>query len=109
MKYRVMYTPLAKEDLKTIYRYLAKNRKEPQIAAKLVNRIRESIRSLNEMPERYVRVEWEPWKSRNVRHYAVGNYEVFYEVNSQEAAVMIYRIFYGGRNIEAIIASEENA
>lgn len=82
MKYRVMYTPLAKEDLKAIYRYLARNRKEPQIAAKLVNRIRESIHSLNEMPERYVRVEWEPWKSRNVRHYAVGNYEVFYEVNS---------------------------
>ena len=48
-------------------------------------------------------------KSRNVRHYAVGNYEVFYEVNSQDAAVMIYRIFYGGRNIEAIIASEKNA
>lgn len=86
--------------------------KEPERTAnccKLVNRIRESIRSLNEMSERYVRVEWEPWKSRNVRHYAVGNYEVFYEVNSQDAAVMIYRIFYGGRNIEAIIASEENA
>ena len=27
MKYRVMYTPLAKEDLKAIYRYLARNRK----------------------------------------------------------------------------------
>ena len=103
MKYRVMYTPLAKEDLKAIYRYLARNRKEPQIAVKLVNRIRESIRSLDEMPERYVRVEWEPWKSRNVRHY-----EIFYEVNSQDAIVLIYRIFYGGRNIEAIVMSEEN-
>ena len=71
MKYRVMYTPLAKEDLKAIYRYLARNRKEPQIAAKLVNRIRESIRSLNEMPERYVRVEWEPWNQFIVKLFGI--------------------------------------
>ncbi len=50
--YKVIYTPLAVEDLKSIYKYIAFYLKTPQTAQSQTNRIRYSIKALNEFPER---------------------------------------------------------
>lgn len=42
----------------------------------------------------------------NMRHYPVGNYEIFYVVDNENAVVTIARIFYGSRDIENIIVNE---
>lgn len=105
-RYRVEYSMLARDDLKAIHRYIAYSLKEPQIASGITKRIRASIRSLDYMSERYVRVDWEPWHSMNVRHYSVGNYEIYYSVDNQNLLVTIIRIFYGGRDIKNITIHE---
>ena len=105
-KYSVVYSPAARDDLFAIRRYIAEKLKAPTTAAKLAKRIRESIKELDTSPERYVRVDWEPWHSMNMRHYPVGNYEIFYVVDNENAVVTIARIFYGGRDIENIIVNE---
>lgn len=105
-KYIVSYSPAARDDLFAIRRYIANQLKAPTTATKLAKRIRDSIKELDTSPERYVRVDWEPWHSMNMRHYSVGNYEIFYVVDNENAAVTIARIFYGGRDIENIIANE---
>lgn len=102
-RYRVGYTQLAKDDLKNIYRYITNQLKEPQVAAKLTKRIKNEIKELDFSPERFIRVDFEPWNSMNMRHFPVGNYEVYYIVNNEKKSVTIIRIFYGGRDIETLL------
>jgi toxin ParE1/3/4 len=102
--YPVSYSPAAKEDLKSIYSYIAYELKEKRIATNQINRIRKEIKSLNFLPERYVRVDWEPWFSMGMRMLTVDNYVIYYLAN--EKSVTIVRIFYGGRDIKNILGSE---
>ena len=55
------------------------------------------------MPERYERVDWEPWYSQGVRKVPVDNYIVYYLVNGEDLSVEIVRLFYGGRDVEGIV------
>ena len=68
-----------------------------------MNRIRESIRSLDLFPEGHTTVEWEPWASLEMRFLPVDNYTVYYLVDNNEGKVNIVRIFYSGRDVEHII------
>jgi addiction module RelE/StbE family toxin len=104
--YKVLYSPAALEDLKSIYSYIALILKAKRTAAKQVNRIRQAIRSFDTFPERYAPVDWEPWASMGMRKATVDHYVVFYQVNHDRKEVTIVRIFYGGRDIEHIIDSE---
>lgn len=101
--YRVVYSEEAKQDIFAIYRYLAHTKLAPETAKNLVQRIREEIHSLQDMPERFVVVDWEPWKSLELRRMPVDNYVVFYLVDKKLSIVTVVRIFYGGRNIEEIL------
>jgi toxin ParE1/3/4 len=104
--YKVVYSAVAKEDLKNVYSYIAFILKEKQTAARQTNRIRQSIRELETMPARYASVDWEPWTTMGMRKMPVDNYVVFYLVDAQEHIVNIVRIFYGGRDIENILRGE---
>lgn len=103
-QYSVYYSPEAKADLKSVYTYIAFSL-HAKIAAKAqTDRLRKEIRSLSFMPERYERVDWEPWHSQGVRKVPVDNYIVYYRTNGENFSVEIVRIFYGGRDIEGIIS-----
>lgn len=99
MKYQIFYTDLARQDLKNIHRYISESLVEPEIAAKLTNKIMKEIRSLDEMPQRYKLYEEEPWHSRGLRTLPVNNYLIFYLANEEKAVVTVIRIIYGGRDI----------
>ena len=99
MKYQIFYTDSAKQDLKNIYRYISEDLVEPEIAAKLTDKIMKAIRSLDEMPQRYRLFEEEPWHSRGLRILPVNNYLVFYLLDDEKTVVTILRIIYGGRDI----------
>ena len=103
-KYQVIYAPMAKDDLRGLYRYIAFELVEPKIAEKQVNRIRESIKKLDRFPKKHQEVTWEPWSSMGMRYLPVNNYVVYYLVNDDHKTVTIIRIFYGGRNVEEIIS-----
>ncbi|MEY8420580.1 type II toxin-antitoxin system RelE/ParE family toxin [Oscillospiraceae bacterium 44-5] len=102
-KYTVYYSPAAKDDLKSVYSYIAFTLLEKKTAADQTNRIRKEIRSLNVFPERYQLVEWEPWHQMGIRQISVDNYVVYYRVNHKTQRVEIVRIFYGGHDVESII------
>ena len=101
-RFHVVYSPEALDDLRSIYSYIAVQLKARDTAKKLVDRIRAEIRSLNEMPERYALVDWEPWSSKGIHRLPIGNYVVFYLVEQESQRVGIVRIFYGGRDIQSI-------
>ena len=101
--YKVSYSPLAQDDIRAIFTYIAFELQAEQAAQGQVNRIREAVRKLDTMPERHEIVDWEPWSSMEMRKLPVDNYIVFYLVDSDDMTVTVIRVFYGGRNIEGIV------
>ena len=101
MSWKIDYSTEAKEDLKSIYEYIAFVLLEPSIASKQVKAIMGSINKLDEMPERFKLYEHEPWRSKGLRQFSVGNYVVLYQPQENRNTVYIVRIMYGGRDIEA--------
>lgn len=104
--YTVWYSAISKQDLKSIYTYIAYNLRAKDNAEGQTGRIRESIRALNNLPERYGSVDWEPWHSMGMRKMPVDNYIVYYLVHHEAKEVEIVRIFYGGRDVAGIVQSE---
>lgn len=104
--YAVRYSPAARDDLKSIYSYIAFNLKEKQTAKNQTDRIRSAVRSLAQFPNRHEKVDWEPWASMGMRKMPVDRYIVFYLVDEESHAATVTRIFYGGRDIEGIIQNK---
>ena len=105
-KYLVSYSDDALRDLRDIYEYIAFELKEPGTATAQVNRIRDSIRSLDTFPVRNKAVEWEPWSSLGMRQMPVDNFIAFYITNDENFSVYVFRIFYGKRDIQNHIKKE---
>lgn len=106
-KYHVYYSPEAKADLKAVYSYIAFSLQAKIAAKEQTDRLRKEIRSLSFMPERYERVDWEPWHSQGIRKVPVDNYIIYYRANGEDLSVEIVRIFYGGRDVEGIVGEIE--
>ena len=106
--YAVWYSPVSKQDLKSIYTYIAYDLRAKDTAKGQVNRIRKEIRSLSDLPERCAPVDWEPWHGMGMRKMSVDNYLIYYLVHHETNEVEIARIFYGGRNITGIIQSDSD-
>ena len=97
--YTIKDSTKAINDLRDIYSYIAFNLQAPETAAKMVRRIRNSIKELDFMPERNPILDWEPWNSLNTHKMRVENYLVFYIVDPLQSSVSIVRIVYGKRDI----------
>lgn len=100
MNYKVKLTPNAKQDLRSIFEYIAYELKSVQTAAGLLDRLDKEIASLNQMPERFRVYDKEPWRSRNLRIMPVEHYLVFYITDNENKTVTVIRIMYGGRDID---------
>lgn len=104
--FSVIYSDEAIEDLDDIYCYIAFHLMERKTAWDLTSRIRNHIRGLAEYPEMCEGVDWEPWQSMGVRKMPVENYIVYYLPDMKAQEVKILRIFYGGRDVEHIVNTE---
>jgi toxin ParE1/3/4 len=99
-KYQVIITNEAENDLLDVFRYIALELLEPTIARNLCDSIEEEIVKLNSMPDRHALYKHEPWFSRGLRFFPVGNYLVFYIVRDSDNTVHVLRIMYSGRNVQ---------
>ena len=99
MKWKILYSAHAKEDLQSIYEYIAYDLYEPDTATDQVQAIMDEIGNLDEMPVKYREYDVEPWASEGVRIFSVGKYVILYQPNESSHEVNIVRIMYGGRNI----------
>jgi toxin ParE1/3/4 len=96
---KIRYTYTARQDLRSIYEYIAYTLLVPKTAETVSEHIMAEVRSLKELPERNPLYKEEPWHSQGVRFMPVKNYLVFYTVDSAAETVSIARILYGGRDI----------
>ena len=102
-KWKVTILPGAEDDLDGIYSYIATVLLEPVTAGRLVARIKKAILSLDEMPERHRLYEKEPWHSKGLRFFSVGNFIVFYHTTPEINKVFIDSVVYGGRDIDRVV------
>lgn len=102
-EWKVVLTPEFKQEFRNIYAYIAEVLLVPETAKKQVGRILDEVEELNEMPQKFALVENEPWHSRGLRKLIVDNYIVFYMPNEKTSEVIVFHVFYGGRNIDDLL------
>lgn len=100
MTYDVLISAQAESDLRGIFEYIAYELQSVQNAIGQLERLEQSIYSLDQMPERFRAYSKEPWHSRGLRIMPVDRYLVFYIPNHELKTVDIVRVMYGGRDIE---------
>ena len=96
IKYNIVYSKESKQDLIGIKQYIKYNLQEPDIAQKLISKMREEIDNLKYNPEIYSIIDDDLIKRLEIRKMIVNNYIVFYRVKKDN--IEIVRIMYGRRN-----------
>lgn len=103
MKFKVIYSDRALNDLRNIHRYIAVELLAPEAAKNVSDKIMTEIEALDEMPNRNPLYDKEPWHSRGLRKLIVDNFIAFYLPVEQQNQVLIVTIMYGKRNIAKIL------
>lgn len=99
----IIYTQKALSDLDAIFVYIADVIGMRETAAEVITHIRDSISELKTFPKRHKVWQSEPWKSRGLRFFSVGNYTVFYRIDETADTIFVEKIIYSRRNIDFLL------
>lgn len=104
MKYEVMRTDVADEQLTEIIRYIAMDSGSADVALAYLEKLEESIMSLSSFPERGSLPRYAALRRRGYRVLVVGNHLVFYKVYPEIEKVIVHAIVDGRRDYKGLIA-----
>jgi len=93
----VTRTPLARDDLKQIGRYIARESQSRSVALRFLDSIGQKLELYATQPEMGER---RPDLGDDVRHFTVGHYVVFY--HPTEAGIEVLRVLHGNRDIPSV-------
>lgn len=94
-KYKVQLSNKAKDDYKSIIRYIGYELLEPNIAEKCAELIKNELNSLGYQPQKFAIIDYDIVKKYNFRKLIIKNYIAFYRINENEKIVNVERILYG--------------
>ena len=97
---RVIRSPLAEEDYREIWRYIAQD--NPDAADRLLRRIDEKLLLYAEYPR--MGTSRENW-SAGMRSFCVGKYVVFYRIVGE--GIELVRVLHGMRDLKALLKRAE--
>ena len=95
-KYKVQLSIQAKNDYKSIIRYIKYELLEPIIAEKYAKLIKNELNSLEYQPQKFAIIDYDIIKKYNFRKLIIKNYIAFYRINEDEKIVNVERILYSG-------------
>ena len=98
MTYKIEISVQAETDLRDIYLYIAYGLESPENALGQLERLENSISTLEQLPERFRKYQNEPWYSRGLRIMPVDKYLVFYIPEKKNTTVTIIRIMFKSRD-----------
>lgn len=84
-KYNIEYSKESKQDLIGIKQYIKYNLQEPEIAKKLISKIRKEINSLKNNPGACAIIDDDIIKKLEIRKLIVDNYIVFYRIKENNS------------------------
>lgn len=102
MEYSVVLSDQAKEDIAEIYSYILNVLKSEINAESVLNRLYSAMNEICYMAESYHLYPNEPWYSKGVRYFSVGNYSIFYVVENNVATVI--HVSYGRRDLDKVLS-----
>lgn len=108
-EWQVILSPECKSEIRGIYDYIANTLLVPETAVKQIRRILTAVKNLAVMPLKNPLYEKEPWRKRGLRKQLVDNFSIFYWPNEKTGEIVVLHVFYGGRNIEELLSTEEKA
>ena len=100
-QYNIRYSKEAKQDLINIKKYIKYNLQEPNIANKLITKIKKEIGKLPVDAKIYNIIDDDFIKKLEIRKIIVDNYIVFYRIKNKTIEIVI--IMYGRRNWIALL------
>lgn len=99
MDFKIVWTPLARVDLRKIVSYIARD--NPEAARRVGERILAAVEVLRSMPE-LGRVVPER-QSPDIREIIQGYYRIVYRVREERRVVVVWRIWHGARGTPHLI------
>ncbi len=98
MEYKVKITPLAFSQLAETVKYISDVLLVPDTAAKWLDVLQSSIKSLSSMPNRFPLTEEQPWREKGIRKLNVKGFLVYYLVDKERKTVTVTAVVYGRRD-----------
>ena len=78
--------------------YISNQLSNPIAARQVILTIRDAIRNLSSHPNRFRKIEEQPWKSQGIRKIIVNNYYVYFWVDEANLEVHVISVAYSKRN-----------
>lgn len=101
MKYHVVITDPAAQDLRDIFSYYVDKFGTEHTARKTVEILLEAISRLDEMPYRFRLYESERFQKSSMRVMPRGKYLIFYVPVDESESVHILRVIYGKLDVDS--------
>ena len=98
IRYEVILTDKAKEELEGIYNYISKSLLSKNTANNVMKRIENKILNLTQIPESYSIIEPYIQTNEKYKKLIINNYIVVYRIDYDNNKVYVIRIIYGKRN-----------
>lgn len=101
-KYKLVFLPIAEQDLMDIVLYISHDLQNPTSAVHVMNRIRDAIFERSKAPESFQK--FMSAKKRSDIYYRINvgkSYSVFYVVTDD--VMEVRRILYSARDIESLL------
>ncbi|MFO7730003.1 MAG: type II toxin-antitoxin system RelE/ParE family toxin [Spirochaetia bacterium] len=101
--YKLVYLPLARQDMVDITGYISRNLANPQAAMVLAEELVKAISKLAKFP--YTHAVYFPIRplQHEYRKLIVRNYLVLYRVDEEAKTVTITRVLYAKRDISRLL------
>jgi plasmid stabilization system protein ParE len=97
MRYRVEMTEAALDAIEEQARYIAVDRKSPLNAGKWLEKLWDTVDSLEFMPRRCPLAEEDAYRTYEVRRARVGDYLILFTIDEPAKTVWIIGFRHGGR------------
>ena len=97
-KYSVNVTNYAYKQLSEISEYISEVLFSPETAKKWLIKMRKEISELSIFPSKFILIDEEPWKSREIHRMSVDNYNLYYTINETSSEVWVVAVVYARRN-----------
>lgn len=95
-EYKVKLSIQAKEDYKSIIKYIKYKLLEPNIAERYAELIKDEINTLKYNPQKFAIIDHDIIKEYKLKKLIIKNYIVFYRITEDENIVNVEGILYGG-------------
>ena len=95
-KYKIEMSIKAKEDIKDLLIYIKSELNEPTIASKYSKIIKEELKTLTYLPQKFAIIDDETIKDLEIRKLNIKNHIAFYRINEDRKIVNVERILYSG-------------